>query len=224
MAYEFPKGPGAKGFSRQYWLDNYDAPETMDGIFNAKEYAQATRQLFVDERIHVSQLVALGFGLGHLFREMLVAFHPYEAVGIEPSAHAFHSVKPAQLRAGLHTQLTLEQTDLVSWCDLPPPQEPFDLGLCSSVFQYLADEEIEMALPVMARRIKYLFFSVPTDIELAFQAKHLDLDDTYAFSRPKERYLEWLSDHFTIVSRRILESKVHFNLRNSPFNDDLFRL
>lgn len=216
-------GPGTQGFSKQYWDHNYSAPKTMDGIFNAREQAAYTYHMLRSEFVEIGSIVDLGFGLGHLFEAMMAAFVPHTAVGIEPSAHAFHTVKRRSISPVSSTELSLYQTDLLTWCTTEEGQKPFDLGICSSVFQYLTDPEMHAILPLLARRVRYLYFSVPTDVELAYQKKHLGLDDTYAFSRTKEVYREALRPHFTIISKRIVESKVHFDFRNTAFDDDLFR-
>ena len=102
-------------------------------------------------------------------------------------------------------------------------EKTFDLGLCTSVFQYLSDEELEVVLPVMAKRIRYLYFSVPTNLELKRQVSDLDFKDEYAIHRTREKYLKLLRPHFTFISSRLLESKVHFNEETTHFTDLLFR-
>lgn len=218
------RGEGARGFPKEYWDHNYAEPQTMDGIFNAKVMAAYIKAVFRSEYIPVERLLGVGVGLGHLFQETMSLFGPHESLGLEPSAHAFHQAR-RRLRAPEGGTLELLPLDLATWCEDEGAwdREPYDLGLCSSVFQYLTDPELEQVIPTLARRCKFLFFSVTTDQELAHQAKHLGLDDHYAFSRTKEEYLEWLGPSFTIVSRRILESKVHFDDRNTSFSDDLFR-
>jgi len=90
-------------------------------------------------------------------------------------------------------------------------------------FQYLSDEEIKEILPILSQRVKYLYFSVPTDQELKKQIEDVEFHDEYAIHRKREKYLKMLQPHFTFVSSRILESKYHFNQDNSYFTDLLFR-
>lgn len=212
-----------KGFGKDYWDTNYAEPEEMDNIVNAKEHAAYMKAIFALESIDVSSVIDLGFGLGVLFKEVLRTFKPYRAHGIEPSQHPFELVSKKKL-AVESTKLTLENCDLVSWTKKPEKkQNTFDLGLCTSVFQYLSDEDIAAVIPVMAQRIRFLYFSVPTNLELQKQIEDLEFKDEYAIHRTRERYLELISPHFTFVSSRLLESKKHFDETTSPFNDYLFR-
>ncbi len=88
---------------------------------------------------------------------------------------------------------------------------------------YLSEEELNDVLPVMARMVKYLYLSVPTDYELERQVSDLEFKDEYAIRRSKEFYRQILAPHFTLIGNRILESKVHFNEDNTFFTDYLFR-
>lgn len=228
-----PRGPGASGFTRQYWTENYDAPETMDGIYNATRQAAALKAQFDAEYVEIGSLIDFGFGLGHLFRAMIDAFVPHTVVGIEPSPHAFDHVQRRSLSRVSTTEITLLPTDLYTWCHYGASKgvskgaskndEPFDLGICTSVFQYLSDSELAAVMPLLARRVQYLYLTVPTDEELEYQCRELDLDDRYAFSRTREEYRDLLRAHFAIISNRLLESKVYFDTETSSFNDLLFR-
>jgi hypothetical protein len=197
----------------------------MDNIVNAKEHARYMDSLFKLESVDVSSVIDLGFGLGILFKEVLKTFKPYRALGIEPSKYPFEIVSKKKLTTIESTKLTLENIDLLTWAkrDRPKDNKIFDLGLCTSVFQYLSDEEIEIVLPVMAKRIRYLYFSVPTNLELKRQVLDLEFKDEYAIARTREQYLKFLSPHFTIVGSRLLESKVHFTEEDTHFTDLLFR-
>jgi hypothetical protein len=124
------------------------------------------------------------------------------------------------------TEITLLPVDMLTWCQSQrySSDDAFDLGVCTSVLQYLSDPEIEQVVPILAQRVKYLYFTVPTDTELAYQTTEFDFYDRYAFSRTREEYRQMLGGHFTIVSNRVLESKVHFDEENTYFHDLLFRL
>jgi hypothetical protein len=219
------RGPGAGGFTRQYWADTYDAPETMDGIYNATRQAAALKAQFDAEYVEIGSLFDFGFGLGYLFRAMINAFIPHTVVGIEPSPHAFALMQNDRLSDVSTTDVTLLPTDLFTWCHHGERAEvePLDLGICTSVFQYLSDPELVAVVPLLAQRVKYLYLTVPTDEELEYQSRELDLDDRYAFSRTREEYRDLLREHFAIISNRLLESKVHFDVETSSFNDLLFR-
>jgi hypothetical protein len=218
------KESGSKGFSHDYWAVNYAEPDEMDNIVNAKEHADYMRAILQLEGVDISSVVDLGFGLGVLFKEVLKTFKPYKALGIEPSEHAFKIVSSKKLSTIESTKITLLQTDLVTWTKSQPKKaETFDLGVCTSVFQYLSDDEINAVCPILAQRIRYLYFSVPTNNELKRQVSDLDFKDEYAIHRTREKYLKLLKPHFTFVSSRLLESKIHFNEDTSPFTDLLFR-
>jgi len=216
---------GSQGFSKQYWDTNYSDPEVMDGICNATQLAHALKLLFEIQCIDISSIVDLGFGLGHLLKAMIDAFTPHTVIGLEPSPHAYHQLDKAALTQVESTEIHLLHTDLLNWAidKTPLYQGPFDLGICTSIFQYLSDREIEQAMPILAQRIKYLYFSVPTDIELDYQIQELNFCDPYAIRRSKTEYHDFLREYFTIVSNRVLESKVHFNKNNTYFYDLFYR-
>ena len=75
----------------------------------------------------------------------------------------------------------------------------------------------------MSKSVKYLYFSVPTDLELKRQRQELDFHDRFAISRTKSQYRKMIKDHFTIISSRLLESKHFVAEEDSPFSDLLFR-
>lgn len=215
---------GAQGFAKEYWDKNYSEPEEMDGLANAKEHAQYLEAFFKLDQVDISSVIDFGFGLGYLFEEVIKAFMPYKAKGIEPSSHAFSTFKKRYESPADSMKFSLQKIDLVSWCAKRTQKSKyFDLGVCTSVFQYLSAEEIDFVLPVLSRQVKYLYFSVPTDVELDRQIFELDFFDEYALRRSKEFYLEKLSPHFTVIGTRILESKHHFDEESTSFTDYLFR-
>ncbi len=216
---------GSSGFSKDYWDTNYADADSMDGIANAFEHAQYIKYLFGIEFIDISSVIDLGFGMGHLFEEILKTFIPYRAHGIEPSKHPYELVKARDIRPVDSTKLTLENVDLVRWAQKSGKkyERRFDLGICTSVFQYLSEEEIDIVLPVIAKRVKYLYFSVPTNKELDRQVEDLEFHDEYALRRSRTWYQRKLRKYFTFVSMRVLESKEHFSEEDSHFTDLLFR-
>ncbi len=217
---------GAQGFSDSYWQENYSEPEEMDGIVNAGQHAKYIQAFFAVDYVDISSVIDLGFGLGHLFSEVLKEFMPYRAYGIEPSEFAFEQVKQRGISPCESTKMTLKQWDLVKWANKTKENKKskwFDLGLCTSVFQYLTEEELKLVIPVMSEQMKYLYLSVPTDYELERQVKDLEFEDRYAIRRTREDYLKLLEPHFTIIGSRILESKVHFDRETTLFTDYLFR-
>lgn len=196
---------------------------SMDGIGNAKDHVRYLKSFLAIEHVDISTMVDLGFGLGHLFREMMKTFIPHKAVGIEPSPFAFHKAKPDKLRPVASTELKLYQEDLLSWCKTERKNNQFDLGICTSVFQYLSDKDLKVVLPILARRIKYLYLTVPTNVELSRQISELEFKDEYAIHRTRDKYQKLISPHFTFISSRILESKYYFTEETTSFSDLLYR-
>lgn len=197
---------------------------SMDGIGNAKEHTQYLKSYLALEHVDIGSIVDLGCGYGHLFREMMKAFIPHTARGVEPSEHAFKKLKLDKLRPVVSTDLKLYNEDIVTWCKtIRKKEESFDLGICTSVFQYLSDKELKDIIPTLSKRIKYLYLTVPTDIELNRQIEELEFKDEYARRRTRKSYHKLLSPHFTFISSRILESKHFFNEETTSFTDLLYR-
>ncbi|MFA6235990.1 MAG: hypothetical protein WC635_01580 [Bacteriovorax sp.] len=218
------KTSGADGFTKEYWEVNYAEPEEMDNILNAREHAAYMKAIFALEAVDINSVIDFGFGMGILFEEVLKTFVPYRAHGIEPSKFIYDQVVKRDIRPAESTKLMLENTDLVTWAQKIVAREKiFDLGLCTSVLQYLSDEEIKIVMPVLARRVRYLYLSVPTDLELKHQIEDVNFKDEYAIHRTKERYLKLIRPHFTFISSRLLESKIHFDEDTTSFTDLLFR-
>jgi ubiquinone/menaquinone biosynthesis C-methylase UbiE len=210
-------------FDKTYWDKNYSDPMSMDGIGNAKQHVQYLESFFAVEHIDVSTIVDLGFGYGHLFRQMMRTFKPHTAVGIEPSPYAFKKARPDKFRPVPSTELKLYEEDLLTWCRTKRKDNTYDLGICTSVFQYISDKDLKEIIPVLSKRIKYLYLTVPTDVELGRQISELDFKDEYAIHRSREKYQRLLRPHFTFVSARVLESKNFFNEETTSLTDLLFR-
>lgn len=218
------KAQGASGFGQEYWDENYEDAQSMDGIGNVEAHVAYLKNFFALEFIDISSIADFGFGLGHLFEGLMKEFIPYRALGIEPSDYAFQQVKNRDIAPVESTKLTLKKIDLVSWCQEQTAKTRwFDLGICTSVLQYLSDEECEFVLKVMSEKVKYLYFSVPTNKELGRQVEECEFYDRYAIRRSRSRYLKMIRPHFTIVGARILESKIHFNEEDTALTDLLFR-
>ena len=76
---------------------------------------------------------------------------------------------------------------------------------------------------MMAKKVKYLYLTVPTDKELEQQVSTLNFKDEYALKRTQEFYYNLLSKNFTFISSRILESKTYFDNDTTSITDLLFR-
>ena len=155
---------------------------------------------------------------------MLKAFIPYKAVGIEPSKLAFNKARARKLKPVESTKLELFNEDILTWCQRKDtPKMRFDLGICTSVFQYLSEDELKVIIPIMAKRVKYLYLTVPTDKELRRQVEDLQFDDEFALKRTSAFYKKLLSKNFTNISNKFWESKSYFNEDTSLFTDLIYR-
>ena len=203
----------------QYWKDNYFESGTMDCIVNAKEHANYLKALFKLDNIKIDSIADFGFGMGVLFKTFLKTFRPKIALGLEPSTFIFEKIDLAPFK---DKNIELINSDLLSWCS-SESAFIYDLGIATSVFQYIKDEELEKIIKELSKRVKYLYLTVPTDKELYRQRTEIEFNDKYAISRSKERYVRILSQGFTIISSRLLESKYHFNEDSTDFSELLFR-
>lgn len=211
-------------FTKEYWDKNYYDPKSMDGIGNAKSHAKYLKSFLELEQVDISSIIDFGFGYGYLFQEMMKAFLPYKAYELEPSEYAFKKASKRKLKPVESTELELKCETIQKWCERKDgPKSRFDLGLCNSVLQYIPDNELPFILETIARRVKYLYLSVPTDIELKRQREEVDFHDSYALKRSYDFYYRILSKNFTFISSKFLESKYYFNKETTLFTDLLFR-
>jgi SAM-dependent methyltransferase len=220
----FGQGIAAQGFGRDYWISNYSTPKEMDTIGNARDHARYLQFLFRLDQIDINSVIDFGHGTGHLLANIVKVFKPYEVLGMEPSAWAFEQSAKRVLPASPNMRLKLIKCDILSWCRKSHPGAKFyDLGICTSVLQYLSDHEIQEALPIIAQRVKYLYLTVPTENEYRRLWKETKFKDDYALRRTKAQYQELLQKDFTFVSNRLLESKTSFHEHNTNFRELLFR-
>lgn len=211
-------------FDQRYWKENYAQPKTMDGIGNAKQHVQYIKAFFELEKVDISSVADFGFGLGYLFQKALKAFLPYKALGLEPSAYAFEKATKRKLCPVPSTKLRLINDSLQNWCALEDHKKlHFDLGIATSVFQYIGDDDLKRVLEVLARRVKYLYITVPTDKELDRQVEELNFHDRYALRRTRDYYQETIGRNYTNIAGRIWESKFFFDEETTLFTDLLYR-
>lgn len=211
-------------FDKEYWDLNYSDPQSMDGIGNAKEHTKYLKSFFDLELIDISSIIDFGFGYGHLFQTIMKAYKPYKACGIEPSKYAFDKARGRKLRPVESTDLTLLNESLMQWCGRNENTElVFDLGICTSVLQYVPDKELEQIIPILSKRVKYLYLTLPTDKELERQVSDLEFHDTYAIRRTRAFYRKILGESFTNISSKIWESKHFFDEESTLFTELLYR-
>ncbi len=216
---------GKKGFNQNYWDENYSDPETMDGIINAKEHALYLKALFRVQGVKISRILDIGCGYGHLGVAMANTLKVKSYTGVEPSGPAFNEFKNNQLEKFKTKDAEIIKTELVDFVrsDQFKSEEIFDLSICSSVFQYLSEQDIQAGLKELAKKTRYLYLTTPTDKELDRQINELDFYDRYAIRRTKQQYLGLILPHFNIISYRLLESKALFDDSTTNFHDFLFR-
>lgn len=212
------------GLGEDYWRANYSEPLTMDTIGNAKEHAQYLKSLFRLELIDINSIVDFGTGLGYLLRALMITFHPYEVLALEPSGFALEKAKKRLIKNSPNMKLRLLQQDILSWCRKNQNNKKFyDLGVCTSVLQYLPMEHLIEAVPIIASHVKFLYLTVPTTLEYKRLWEELEFKDDYCLSRSQQEYLKVLQKDFTFVSNRLLESKHFYHQENTPFRELLFR-
>lgn len=210
------------GFSEDYWKQNYSEPSTMDAIGNVRDHVAYIRAFFNLENVDISSIADLGFGHGILFRKLMKVYLPYKALGLEPSEFVFKKAKLEKWKPVPSTELTLLNIDLKAWCS-KSEKHVYDLGICMSVFQYIKDSDLKLILPVLAKRFRYLYFTVPTDIEYQRQLEDHGFNDPWAIKRTQSQYVKLLKPYFTFVSNRVLESKLHFDENTTHFSELLYR-
>jgi 2-polyprenyl-3-methyl-5-hydroxy-6-metoxy-1,4-benzoquinol methylase len=211
-----------KVFEKQYWDENYSDPDTMDGIGNAKEHAIYLKAYFDLDLIDISSIIDYGCGYGDLLKAFGKVFKPYKMIGVEPSEYAFNKLKKRKVKPVESTNLNLYNKTITEWFEQKKIKN-FDLGICTSVFQYLEEIELEYIIPQMAKQVKYLYFTVPTNIELERQVDDLAFHDKYALRRKRKFYHDLLKKNFTVVSSRVLESKHFFSEEDTSITDLFFR-
>ena len=204
-----------KAFEKEYWQTNYSDLKTIDGIGNVKDHSRYVTAYFNLEGFEVESLIDLGFGMGRLLKEFKRALKPRRVAGIEPSDYMFKKIN----LAGAH----LRQMDLLSWAQDPKEKWVYDLAILNSVLQYIPDRDLKIILPVLAQRARYLYLTVPTEIEYERQKSELSFKDDWAIVRSQKEYLKLLRPHFTFISSRMLESKHFYAEHNTHFQDLLFR-
>ncbi len=211
---------GEEGFSKDYWASNYQDPESMDCIGNVKEHFAYLCSLFNLEMIEIRSMVDLGFGLGAMIKEGRKKFDLKKVCGVEPSPYAFEKMEVWKNKYGIKN-LTLKNMGMTQW--LEKTKGKYDLGLCNSVLQYLATKELEEAILLLSKRVKFLYLTVPTDLELDFQIRDHQFKDYYARRRTRAFYQKLLKKHFTFISNRLLESRYFFDEETTLFTNLLYR-
>lgn len=211
-------------FDKKYWDENYSEPQTMDGIGNANGHLKYLSSVFSLELIDINSVIDLGAGFGVFLQKVVKHFMPYKVAAIEPSEFAFKKLQKRKLKFSNNMQLQLTQISIEEWCEKKASmRECYDLGICMSVFQYLSQDSLRLVIPIIAKRVKYLYLTFPTDIELKRQREEIVFFDQYARARPREFYLKLLEPYFTTVSSRILESKYYFDQNTTHFTDLYYR-
>jgi hypothetical protein len=204
-----------KAFEKEYWQTNYSDLKTIDGIGNVKDHSRYVAAYFNLEGFEVESLIDLGFGMGRLLKEFNRVLKPRRVAGIEPSEFIYKKMKLPGAK--------LRQMDLLSWAQDPKEKWVYDLAILNSVLQYIPNKDLKFILPILSRRTRYLYLTVPTEIEYERQSSELSFKDDWAIIRSQKEYLQLLRPHFTFISSRMLESKHFYTPESTPFQDLLFR-
>lgn len=213
-------------FEKKYWDINYNEPDTMDGIFNAKDHARYLHAFFSIYLVDINSIIDFGAGPGKLMQQVCKAFLPYRAELIEPSTYAFNKLKHTFKSPAESMRLRFLQTDLKTWAGVNKNKSKakvFDLGLCNSVLQYIPDQELPLIMSAISKNVKYLYLSVPTDLEAKRMKEETDFVDPYAIHRSSQFYRDQVNPYFTIVGKGILESKAFFNQHTTLLSELLYR-
>ncbi len=216
------QGLGSTGFEEEYWNENYSKLSEMDGIFNAKAHAKYLKASFDLEYVDVHSLIDFGAGYGHLLKAFVEVFKPDKAIAIEPSSPAFNKLKKRKIKVG-SMQLSLYQNSMLDWLENNQSLKPFDLGICTSVLQYCESGELKKVVPLLSKCVRYLYLTLPIDLELKKQSDEYNFKDRFALSRSQKFYHEIFSPYFTFVGNRILESRNFYDYKNTNFTELLFR-
>jgi len=204
---------------KDYWQTCYSEPETMDGVVNAAAHMNYAKALFALEEVSIDSFIDLGFGTADMYLAFIRGFKPKRSMGIEPSNYMFGRTSGKLSKHGKR----LYNISIENWCADAQFDQSWDLGLCTSVLQYLKTPTLKKVIPVLADRIKYIYLTVPTNKEMDRQYRELNFKDPFALRRSKQTYRELLASHFTIVGSRMLESKHFYSEQNSQFTEFLFR-
>ena len=173
---------GNRGFPSTYWHKNYPDPQEMDGVGNAREHARFISAHLTLENIPINSIIDFGAGLGAMFKAVVEEIRPNLAVAVEPSPLAWEQLKKVNWKEkSLLCELRNEDmltclqffsamaTQKKSWRYKKllynfnnKVDYAFDLGICNSVFQYLSDREVDLVLALLAKRCRFVYFTVPT--------------------------------------------------------------
>lgn len=190
----------------------------IDGVHNAKEHARYIKSILDLAEMDVNSIADFGFGKGILLHEFIKEFKPKQILAIDPSKEAVTNLSKQKWLMKIKHKIL--QTTIEKFSE-SKTSKTFDLGICNSIFQYIANKDVTSSFEKLSRLCKYLYFAVPTKVDYDYMKKELNFIDPYSNSRTKQFYLKALSPHFTIVSYNLLESKVI--QKDSGFTYEFFR-
>ena len=218
------KKVGPFGFEKDYWDQLYKNANHIDGFANGDAHAAYLKSLMYLDMVVVTSMADLGFGLGKLFSAFIETFEPARVLGIEPSKVAYEQFDTSNVEKD-GVCLKLMNTDVRSWAlRRPDAWTYFDLGVATSIFQYLSDRHLEQVVPILASRFRWLYITIPTTDEYAFMKRQSGFHDPWAHSRSAAYYRSVFGKDFHFIGSRLLESKRAFKTMDSPFTEDLFRI
>ena len=102
-------------------------------------------------------------------------------------------------------------------------KERYCLCTCTLSTHFTSFHLYRTVLRCLSRHVRYLYMTVPTDIEMQNEKRDLDFVDPYAIARTQADYVDILGGDWAFVSSRLLESKHFFNNENTKFQNLLYR-
>jgi len=166
--------------------------------------------------VHVSSVYDYGFGKGTLLRDVSKELEAAHIRGCDISPYAYESLKKKKWAS----DFKLEVSEIHN---LKIPKKPYHLGLCNSVLQYIAEDNLKKTIDVLAKSCKYVYFHVPSKEDYKILKDDLNFTDSYAIHRQNKVYEKLLKEKFTFVSWGLLESKKFSTHKTSPFTDSIYR-
>lgn len=206
-------------FENHYWKVIYGSGLDVDGSFNSKEHAKYLHSLFSLMGITVGRMADLGFGKGQLLRSMDHVFRPKEIWALDISRMRVNSLQKSKWFRD-RNYVSVEEGDLVRCPNKALGKKVYDLVILNSVLQYLPQNEIPTVLAWLASHSRFVYITVPTNMDYMAMKKEFDFDDPYANSYSKESLRAWIGKDFEIVSFNLLQSKKF----DPVFREELFRV
>jgi hypothetical protein len=193
-------------FDETYWKKMYAEAEDsiIDGVVNAEQHANYIKSVLSLQGVKVTSIGDFGFGLGKLLREFAGVFATKKIVAIDPSIECVNKLRTAKWISKYN--IAIHHASLYDFDSIYLQDNPLDLSICNSVFQYITENKVEFIFRKLSRITRYLYFCAPTTNDYRMMEEEVGFVDPYAFSRSREFYRDAWAAHFRSVSLNLLES------------------